>query len=116
MGQQSLPVRRKPTVELSQRRLAVAIRVAINGFGRIGRLVFRNLAARSSEFEVVAINDLTDTKTLSMLLKYDSTHRMFNGSVDCTPEALVVNGKHIKVLKEREPAKLPWGDLKVDVV
>ncbi|MCE9554185.1 MAG: type I glyceraldehyde-3-phosphate dehydrogenase [Planctomycetes bacterium] len=94
----------------------MAIRVAINGFGRIGRLVFRNLAARTSEFEVVAINDLTDTKTLAMLLKYDSTHRRFNGEVGFDENSIIVNGKAIKILKERDPAKLPWKDLKVDVV
>lgn len=94
----------------------MAIRVAINGFGRIGRLVFRNLAARTSEFEVVAINDLTDTKTLAVLLKYDSTHRRFEGQVSHDAESIIVNGRSIKVLKERDPAKLPWKDLKVDVV
>ncbi|MCE9548193.1 MAG: type I glyceraldehyde-3-phosphate dehydrogenase [Planctomycetia bacterium] len=93
----------------------MAIRVAINGFGRIGRLVFRNLAARTDKFEVVAINDLTDTKTLAMLLKYDSTHRRFNGDVSFNEEAIIVNGKSIRILKERDPAKLPWKDLKVDV-
>jgi glyceraldehyde 3-phosphate dehydrogenase len=94
----------------------VAIRVGINGFGRIGRLVFRIMAARSSEFEVHAINDLTDTKTLATLLKYDSTHRRFNGTVQHDDNAIVVNGKRIEVLKERDPAKLPWGKLGVDVV
>jgi glyceraldehyde 3-phosphate dehydrogenase len=94
----------------------VAIRVGINGFGRIGRLVFRNLAARTNEFEVVAINDLTDTKTLAMLLKYDSTHRRFNGTVTYDDNSLTVNGKQIRILKERDPAKLPWGDLRADVV
>jgi len=94
----------------------VAIRVAINGFGRIGRLVFRNLAARPSEFDVVAINDLTDTKTLAMLLKYDSTHRRFNGEVGFDESSIIVNGEPIRILKERDPAKLPWKDLKVDVV
>ncbi|MFM9065823.1 MAG: type I glyceraldehyde-3-phosphate dehydrogenase [Planctomycetota bacterium] len=95
----------------------MAIKVAINGFGRIGRLVFRNLAARPQDFEVVAINDLTDTKTLAMLLKYDSTHRMFQGTVDFveSKDELIVNGKVIPVLKERDPAKLPWGKLGVDV-
>lgn len=97
----------------------MAIRVAINGFGRIGRLVFRNLMQRSSEFEVVAINDLTDNDTLSMLLKYDSTHRRYPGSVAVVDEGgleyLVVNGQKIRVLKERDPAKLPWGEMKIDV-
>ena len=92
------------------------IRVAINGFGRIGRLTFRNLHARSSEFEVVAINDLTDNKMLSTLLKYDSTHRRFPGSVDCDDNNLIVDGKAIQALSVRNPAELPWGDLGVDVV
>jgi glyceraldehyde 3-phosphate dehydrogenase len=94
----------------------VAIRVGINGFGRIGRLVFRILAARSSEFEVVAINDLTDNKTLATLLKYDSTHRRFNGTVEFDEQYLTVNGKKIRALAERDPSKLPWGELKADVV
>lgn len=93
----------------------MAIKVAINGFGRIGRLVFRNLIARASEFQVVAINDLTDTKTLAMLLKYDSTHRKFDGTVGFDNDGIIVNGVHIPVLKERDPAKLPWGKLGVDV-
>jgi glyceraldehyde 3-phosphate dehydrogenase len=96
--------------------MIVPIRVGINGFGRIGRLVFRNLAARSSEFEVVAINDLTDNKTLAMLLKYDSTHRRFQGTVEYDDNYLIVNGKKIKALAERDPAKLPWAELKADVV
>lgn len=94
----------------------MAIRVGINGFGRIGRLVFRNLAARPAEFEVVAINDLTDTKTLAMLLKYDSTHRRFNGTVEHDEASITVNGKRIEILKERDPAKLPWGKLGADIV
>jgi glyceraldehyde 3-phosphate dehydrogenase len=93
----------------------VAIRVAINGFGRIGRLVFRNLIARSSEFEVVAINDLTDNKMLATLLKYDSTHRRFPGTVGHDENNLIVNGKKIRALAERDPAKLPWKELQVDV-
>jgi glyceraldehyde 3-phosphate dehydrogenase len=94
----------------------VAIRVAINGFGRIGRLTFRNLINRSGEFEVVGINDLTDNKTLAMLLKYDSIHRRFPGTVEHDSESLTVNGKRISVFEERDPSKLPWGDLNVDVV
>lgn len=94
----------------------MAIRVGINGFGRIGRLVFRNLMARAGEFEVVAINDLTDSHTLSTLLKYDSTHRRYPGKVSYDDTHMTVDGKKILVLKEREPAKLPWGELKVDVV
>ncbi len=94
----------------------MAIRVAINGFGRIGRLTFRHLIARSSEFEVVAVNDLTDNSMLANLLKYDSTHRRFPGTVDFDDKNLIVNGTPIKALAERNPADLPWGDLGVDVV
>jgi glyceraldehyde 3-phosphate dehydrogenase len=93
----------------------VAIRVAINGFGRIGRLVFRNLVARKGEFEVVAINDLTDNETLATLLKYDSTHRRFNGTVAHDDKFLTVNGQKIHALAVRNPAELPWKDLNVDV-
>jgi len=94
----------------------VAVRVAINGFGRIGRLTFRNLIARGGDFEVVGINDLTDNKTLAMLLKYDSTHRRFDGTVDYDDKNLIVNGTAIPVFEQRNPAELPWGDLGVDVV
>jgi glyceraldehyde 3-phosphate dehydrogenase len=79
-------------------------------------LTFRNLVARSREFEVVAINDLTSNKTLATLLKYDSTHRRFDGTVGYDEQNLVVNGKPIRVFEERNPAALPWGDLRVDVV
>ncbi|NOZ39429.1 MAG: type I glyceraldehyde-3-phosphate dehydrogenase [Planctomycetes bacterium] len=94
----------------------MAIRVAINGFGRIGRLTFRNLHARSSEFEVVAINDLTDNKMLATLLKYDSTHGRFSGKVEHDDENLIVDGKKIRAMAVRNPAELPWGDLGIDVV
>ena len=94
----------------------MAVRVGINGFGRIGRLTFRHLIARSGEFEVVGINDLTDNQTLAHLLKYDSTHGRFPGTVEYDDEHLVVNGKKIKAMAERNPAELPWGDLKTDVV
>jgi glyceraldehyde 3-phosphate dehydrogenase len=94
----------------------VAIRIAINGFGRIGRLTFRNLMKRSDEFEVVAINDLTDNKMLATLLKYDSIHGRFDGTVESTDSHLVVNGKNILALAERNPAQLPWKDNQVDIV
>jgi glyceraldehyde 3-phosphate dehydrogenase len=94
----------------------VAIRVAINGFGRIGRLTFRNLWERKNEFEVVAINDLTDNKMLATLLKYDSTHRRFPGTVAHDNDNLIVDGKKIRALSVRNPAELPWGEMKVDVV
>lgn len=94
----------------------MAIRVAINGFGRIGRLTFRNLVARGSEFEVVAVNDLTDNRTLAMLLKYDSVHGRFPGEVSYDDENLIVNGNKVRVYEERNPADLPWGEHKIDVV
>ncbi|HEY6563537.1 MAG TPA: type I glyceraldehyde-3-phosphate dehydrogenase, partial [Pirellulaceae bacterium] len=94
----------------------MAIRVAINGFGRIGRLTFRNMFARPSEFEVVAINDLTDNAMLATLLKYDSTHRRFEATVSHDQQNLIVNGKKVRVFEVRSPAELPWKDLGVDVV
>src|SRR5690242_6302747 len=94
----------------------MAVRVGINGFGRIGRLVFRAMMDRPSEFDVVAVNDLTDPKHLAVLLKYDSVHGRFPKPVEAGEGALIVDGKKIQVLKEREPAKLPWGKLGVDVV
>lgn len=94
----------------------MTIRVAINGFGRIGRLTFRNLMQRSSEFEVVAVNDLTDNETLAMLLKYDSIHGRYKGTVAWNDDALIVDGKTIHALAEKDPAKLPWADMKIDVV
>ena len=94
----------------------MAIRVAINGFGRIGRLTFRNMMERSDEFDVVAVNDLTDNKTLATLLKYDSVHGRYPGEVTFDEENLVVGGKSIRVYEERDPRKLPWGDHQVDVV
>jgi len=94
----------------------VAIRIAINGFGRIGRLTFRNLMARPDAFDVVAINDLTDNKTLATLLKYDSIHGRYGVPVDHDQESLVVGGKRVAVYEQRNPLELPWGDLGVDVV
>ncbi len=99
----------------------MAVRVAINGFGRIGRVVFRILHERQKEgkmtdFEVVAINDLTDTLTLAHLLKYDSVHRKFKGDVSYTENSIVVDGKQIRVFAERDPENLPWRDLGVDIV
>jgi glyceraldehyde 3-phosphate dehydrogenase len=94
----------------------VAVRVAINGFGRIGRLTFRIMTERSNEFEVVAINDLTDNRTLAALLKYDSVHGRFKGTVEYDDEYLTVNGKKVHALAVKNPAELPWRDLKVDVV
>ncbi len=94
----------------------MAIRVGINGFGRIGRLVFRALATRPDEFEAVAINDLGDANALALLLKYDTVHGRFDGSVEVVSAGeLKVNGKSVKVLAERSPARLPWSDLGVEV-
>ncbi|MCP5003957.1 MAG: type I glyceraldehyde-3-phosphate dehydrogenase [Planctomycetes bacterium] len=93
----------------------MTIKVGINGFGRIGRNVYR-VIAQESNVEVVAINDLTDAKTLSILLKYDSVHGKFDGTIDAKDDTLVVNGKELTLLKERDPAELPWGKLGVDVV
>ncbi len=91
----------------------MAIRVGINGFGRIGRNVFRILQ-KDPRFEVVAINDLGPADTLAYLLKYDSVHGGFDGTVSAAEGALIVNGKSVKVCAERDPAKLPWKDLAVD--
>lgn len=94
----------------------MAIRVGINGFGRIGRLTFRVMQSRNPEFEVVGINDLTDTETLATLLKYDSNHRRYHGTVSYDESNLIVDGKKIPVYKETDPSKLPWANLQADVV
>ncbi len=95
----------------------MAVRVGINGFGRIGRNVLRAaVMAKQTAIEFVAVNDITDTKTLAHLLKYDSVHRRFPGTVEAKGDTLVVNGKEIKVSAIKEPEKLPWKDLGVDVV
>jgi glyceraldehyde 3-phosphate dehydrogenase len=93
----------------------VAVRVGINGFGRIGRITFRALAARPKEFEVVAINDLGAPKALALLLKYDSVQGRFQGTVEVEGNNLIVNGKTIRVCAEKDPSKLPWKELAVDV-
>ncbi len=95
----------------------MAVKIGINGFGRIGRNAFKAILAKyPNEFEVVAVNDLTDPKTLAHLLKYDSCYGIFNGTVDYTDNSIIVNGKEIKVLAEKDPANLPWKDLGVEVV
>jgi len=95
----------------------MAIRVAINGFGRIGRLVLRAAKkAGRSDLDFVAVNDLTDNKTLAHLLKYDSVHGRYPGTVEVTDDGLRVDGDNLRVLAERDPAKLPWKDLGVDIV
>ncbi|WP_420155205.1 type I glyceraldehyde-3-phosphate dehydrogenase [Siphonobacter sp.] len=91
------------------------VRVAINGFGRIGRLSFRRLLEKEN-VEIVAINDLTDNATLAHLLKYDSVHGKFPGTVESDSESLTVNGTKIHAYAERDPKLLPWGDLNIDVV
>lgn len=90
-------------------------RVAINGFGRIGRNAFK-IAFERSDCEIVAINDLTDTKTLAYLLKHDSNYGTYQHEVSCDESNIIVNGKTVKVTAEKDPAALPWGDMKVDVV
>jgi glyceraldehyde 3-phosphate dehydrogenase len=92
----------------------MAIKVGINGFGRIGRNVFRVIAARE-DIDVVAINDLADARTLSILLKYDSVHGRFDGDIEAKEDTLVVKGKEVKLTKEKDPAGLPWKELGVDI-
>lgn len=95
----------------------MATRVGINGFGRVGRQSFKAMLERHPrELEVVAINDLTDTKTNAHLLKYDSTYGRFPGEVETTADSLIVNGHSIKVLSQRDPAQIPWADLGVELV
>lgn len=93
----------------------MAKKIAINGFGRIGRLTFRYLL-QNPDLEVVAINDLTDNPTLAHLLKYDTVHGKFNGTVSADDHNLYVNGKAIRALAEKDPTQLPWGEMGVDVV
>ncbi len=90
-------------------------KIAINGFGRIGRLTFRNLINQEN-IEIVAINDLTDNATLAHLLKFDSAHGKFDGTVEATDDALIVNGTAIQAYAERDPSQLPWEELGVDLV
>jgi glyceraldehyde 3-phosphate dehydrogenase len=94
----------------------VTIRVGINGFGRIGRNYFRAALAQGADIEIVGVNDLTDTKTLAHLLKYDSTLGTFQAEVSHTEDTITVDGKSFKVTAERDPAALPWGELGADVV
>ena len=91
----------------------MTIKVGINGFGRIGRLLYRAAIERNADIDFVAINDLADTKTNAHLLKYDSVHGRFNGTVEAQADKLVVNGKDLKVLSQKDPAALPWKDLGV---
>jgi len=91
------------------------MRVAINGFGRIGRNFFR-IANGAEGIEIVAINDITDTKTLAHLLKYDSVHGIYDADIKATEDSIIVNGKEIKITAIKDPAQLPWKDLNVDIV
>jgi len=93
----------------------MATKVGINGFGRIGRLVLK-AGLSSSNLEFVAVNDLTDAKTLAHLFKYDSTFGIFDGTVEAKDDAIVINGKEIKVIAQRDPAQLPWKEFGVDIV
>jgi glyceraldehyde 3-phosphate dehydrogenase len=92
------------------------VRVAINGFGRIGRNILRAAKKRNAPFDFVAVNDLTDNKTLAHLLRYDSVHGRYDGTVDTTASGLAVDGDEIRVTSEKDPAQLPWKDLGVDIV
>jgi glyceraldehyde 3-phosphate dehydrogenase len=95
----------------------MAIRVGINGFGRIGRQVVRSAKEQGiTDIDFVAVNDLTDTKTLAHLFKYDSVHRTFEGDVTAGPDCITIDGDEMKVLSEKDPASLPWKDLGVDIV
>ena len=95
----------------------MAIKVAINGFGRIGRNVVRAANAMHADgLDFVAVNDLTDTTTLAHLLRYDSVHGKFDGTVEARGSSIIVNGDEIQVLSEKDPAKLPWKELGVDIV
>lgn len=92
------------------------MKIAINGFGRIGRATFRSILEKHPGLEVAVINDLTDTRTLAHLLKHDSVYGIYDKDIDFTDGGLVVNGKGVKVLAEKDPSKLPWSDLDVDVI
>ena len=95
----------------------MAIKLGINGFGRIGRLVFRAILERDDlDYDIVAVNDLTDASTLAHLFKYDSVHGVYPGEVRAEGDELVIDGDRFKVFSERDPAALPWGDLDTDVV
>ena len=94
----------------------MSVKIGINGFGRIGRNYFRAALAQGSDLDIVAVNDLTDTKTLAHLLKYDSISGKLDADISIDGDSIVVNGKKIKVLADRDPANLPWGELGVDIV
>src|SRR2546422_10101830 len=92
------------------------VKVAINGFGRIGRLVLRAALKKKTGLDFVGVNDLTDTKTLAHLFKYDSVHGTYQGDVEAGSDSIVIDGDEIKVLAQKDPGQLPWNDLGVDIV
>src|SRR3712207_4300884 len=94
----------------------MALKAGINGFGRIGRNVFRAAHARGADIDWVGVNDITDTKTLAHLLKYDSILGPFQGEIDYTDDSLIVDGDELRVFAERDPGALPWGDVGAEVV
>lgn len=94
----------------------MAVKVGINGFGRIGRLVLRAIADQKADIDVVAVNDLTDTKTNAHLFKYDSSYGIYPGKVEATQDMIVIDGRNVKVIAERDPAKIPWRDYGVEIV
>jgi len=94
----------------------MGVRVGINGFGRIGRLFLKAVLERHPDLDIVAVNDLADPKMNAHLFKHDSNYGAFKGDVSATPDAIVINGRNVKVLQERDPAKLPWKALGVDIV
>lgn len=96
--------------------ILMSVKVAINGFGRIGRNAFKASLEEKRDWEIVAINDLTDPETLAHLLRYDSLYGKFDGKIEAKEDAIIVNGKEIKIFAERDPEKLPWGELGIDIV
>jgi glyceraldehyde 3-phosphate dehydrogenase len=111
------PAARPPGAPFEEGEYRMAVKVGINGFGRIGRLTYRAIMERyQDEIDVVAINDLTDAHSNAVLLKYDTNYGKFNGTVEAEGDNLKVNGETLKVFKEKDPAQIPWGDAGVDVV
>src|SRR5512146_2715476 len=104
------------TLSRSRRSRTMTTRVGINGFGRIGRQSLKALIERAPDIEVVAVNDLVDVKTNALLFKHDSTYGAYPGEVSHTDDAIVIDGKSVKVLQVKDPATLPWADLGVDIV
>ena len=94
----------------------MSVKIGINGFGRIGRNYFRAALAQGADLEIVAVNDLTDNKTLAHLLKYDSVSGVLDAEITYDDDSITVDGKEIKAFAERDPANLPWGELGVDIV